>query len=104
MLLRPGVNPNQKDKDGDAALHVFINSHRDDKVDLITTLLSHSCADVNLKTADDMTALHLAVRVSSTTCLYTCDLCVFIIIYWVTAKHFRIDASRGELLETGSRD
>ena len=64
MLRQPGFEPNRRDDSGNAPLHAYVLSSRHDKVDLVVSLLTHSSADVNLKAADSMTALHFAVMVS----------------------------------------
>lgn len=63
LLLKPGINPNIRNENFDAPLHVLVKSSRKDKVELLISLLTHSSADVNLQAADEMTALHFAVQV-----------------------------------------
>jgi len=63
LLKRPGINPNIQDENWDAPIHALVKSSHKDKVELLIALLTHSRADVNLRAADDMTALHFAVQV-----------------------------------------
>jgi len=57
---RNGVNINQQDPDRETALHVAVRCL---KYDVLRVLLKSRChCDTSLKNNDDMTALHLAVR------------------------------------------
>lgn len=64
MLQQPGSEkvliPNEE---GDFPLHSIVRQHRQDKVDLLVTLLTYSTVDVNSQGRGGMTALHYAVQV-----------------------------------------
>ena len=46
-----------------APIHSIVKKKRGDRIDLMLALLTYSDADVNLKSADGMTALHLVAQV-----------------------------------------
>ena len=46
-----------------APIHSIVEKKRKDRIDLMLALLIYSDADVDLKRADGMTALHLAAKV-----------------------------------------
>lgn len=64
LLQQENTNPSALNENGDAPLHSIVKSDRQDKVELLVTLLTHSMADVNMMVANGMTALHFAAQVS----------------------------------------
>lgn len=46
-----------------APIHSIVEKKRKDRADLMVALLTYSDADVDLKRADGMTALHMAAQV-----------------------------------------
>ena len=46
-----------------APIHSIVVKKRRDRIDLMLALLTYSDADINLKSADGMTALHLVAQV-----------------------------------------
>ena len=64
MLQQAGAEkvlvPNEE---GDYPLHSIVRQHRQDKVELLIALLTHSSVDVNSHGKGGMTALHYAVQV-----------------------------------------
>ena len=63
-FLREGYDPNTDMREGFLPIHTYISRQKKKKyVDLLYTMLSHSKVDVECKTADGMSPLHMAIEV-----------------------------------------
>ena len=71
ILQRENTNPDVLNENGDAPLHSIVKSKRQDKVELLVTLFTHSTTNVNMQVANGMTALHFAAQVSHIV-IYNC--------------------------------
>ena len=62
MLLKKYLDVNSIEMNV-APIHSIVVKKRRDRIDLMLALLTYSDADINLKSADGMTALHLVAQV-----------------------------------------